>query len=184
MADFSTVARPYAKAVFDIARERHALAAWAEGLAAAAAVMSDEGARRYLGRPVMRAAERAEFLSTVLGDLPEAVVLTTAEGSNLLRLLSENDRLEALPEIAAQFEELKTQAENKVKVTLVSAAAVDEQQAAKVAAALEGRFGRAVELELKVDPALLGGAVIRAEDMVIDGSVKSRLQRLAGALVD
>ena len=184
MADFSTVARPYAKAVFDIARDANALGAWAQGLAAAAAVMRDDGARRYLARPDMRAAERAEFLSTVLGDLPDAAVLASEQGRNLLRLLSENDRLEALPEIAAQFEELKTQAENKVKVTLVSAAAVDEQLAAKVAAALEGRLGRAVELELEVDPALLGGAVIRAEDMVIDGSVKSRLRRLAGALVD
>lgn len=184
MADLSTVARPYAKAVFDIARQANALGAWAEGLQAAAAVMGNEAARSYISSPELRAAERAEFVAAVLGDLPIAAVFGEAEGKNLLKLLAENDRLAALPEISAQFGELKALAENKVKVTLVSASALDEQQAAKVAASLERKLGRTVELELAVDPGLLGGAVIRAEDMVIDGSVKSRLQRLAGALVD
>lgn len=184
MADFSTVARPYAKAVFDLAREANALGAWSDGLAAAGAVIADDEARRFLGRPEKRAAERAEFLAAVLADVQQAGIFAGSEGKNLLRLLAANDRLEALPEIAVQFDELKSLAENKVKVTLVSAAEVDEQQAAKVAAALEKKLGRAVELSLDVDPALLGGAVIRAEDMVIDGSVKSRLVRLAGALVD
>jgi F-type H+-transporting ATPase subunit delta len=184
MADFSTVARPYAKAIFELASEADALGAWAEGLAAAAAVMRDDDARRHLGRPEIRAAERAEFLASVLAGMPEAVVFAQDDGRNLLKLLSENDRLAILPEIATQFEALKTLAENKIKVTLVSASAVDEQQAATVVAALERKLGRQVELELEVDPALLGGAVIRAQDMVIDASVKSRLRRLAGALVD
>lgn len=184
MADFSTVARPYAKALFALASENNALGAWADGLAAAAAVVAHDDARRYLARPDMRAAERADFLASVLADVPEAAVFGEPEGRNLLSLLSENDRLEVLPEIAAQFDELKTLAENKIKVTLVSATAVDDGQAAGVAAALERKLGRAVELVLEIDPALLGGAVIRAEDRVIDGSVKSRLQRLAGALVD
>jgi F-type H+-transporting ATPase subunit delta len=170
MAAFGTVARPYAKAIFEIATAEKTLAAWSNG--------------SYLARPAMRAAERANFLQSILEGAPDAQVFESAAGKNLLRLLSENNRLGALPEIAAQFDKLKAQAENKVKVTLVAATQVDGEQAAKVTAALQRKLGREVELTLEVDPKLLGGAVVRAEDMVIDGSVRSRLQRLAGSLID
>ena len=89
-----------------------------------------------------------------------------------------------LGEISEQFDALKAQAENKVKVTLVSATPVDTQVAEQVTQALQKRLGRSVELTLEVDEKILGGAIIRAEDMVIDGSVRTRLQRLAEALVD
>ena len=89
-----------------------------------------------------------------------------------------------LGEIAAQYDQLKTQAENKIKVTLVSADAVDKAIAERVAKALEHKLGRKVELALEVDASLLGGAIVRAEDQVIDGSVRSRLQRLAESLAD
>jgi F-type H+-transporting ATPase subunit delta len=113
-----------------------------------------------------------------------AALLSDATGRNLLNLLAENDRLLALPEIAAQFDRFKAQAESKVKATLITASAVDKAQAAQVAQALERKLGRKVELELKVDASLVGGAIIRAEDMVIDGSVRSRLKRLADTLID
>jgi F-type H+-transporting ATPase subunit delta len=111
-----------------------------------------------------------------------AEVFETAEGKGLLALLAENDRLGVLPEIAAQFDALKAQAENKVKATLISAVAVDKSVADQVARSLEKKLGRAVELTLAVDPSLIGGAVIRAENMVIDGSVRTRLEKLAHAL--
>lgn len=184
MADFSTVARPYAKAVFGIAREAGNLAGWAGAIAAAATVVTDRAAKDFLARPGLTARERAGFVGDVCADLHEAAVLRTEVGKAFLELLAENDRLAALGEIAAQFNALKDRAENRIKVTLVSASAVDGKQAASVAEALERRHGRKVELRLEVDAALLGGAVVRADDMVIDGSVQARLKRLAETLVD
>jgi F-type H+-transporting ATPase subunit delta len=184
MADYSTVARPYAKAIFDVARESGALARWSTALAVAASVVADATASRYLGRPALDAAERARFVGSMCEGVAGAELLSDITGRNLLELLAENDRLLALPEIVAQFEGFKAQAESKIKATLIAASAVDEAQAAQVAQALERKLGRKVDLELEVDPSLLGGAIIRAEDMVIDGSVRSRLKRLAETLID
>jgi len=184
MADYGTVARPYARAVFEIARQANDLEGWSKALAAAATVSADRSARAWLGRPELGVAERSEFMGKVAGDLPGGQVLGTDAGRNLLELLSENDRLDALAEISRQFDELKAEQENKVRVTLVAATSVDPATADRIAAALGKKLGRSVELELEVDPSLLGGAIIRAEDMVIDDSLKTRLARLAGSLTD
>jgi len=184
MADFGTVARPYARAIFDIALASDALDAWSSGLAAAAAVADDGLARQFLSRPELGISERCEFLGSVLASVEAAAVFGSAEGKNLVRLLSENDRLDALGDISTQFDQLKAEQENKVTVTLVSASAVDARQAEKIVSALSKKLGRSVELELEVDASLLGGAVIRAKDMVIDDSLKTRLRRLASTLVD
>ncbi|HLF10096.1 MAG TPA: F0F1 ATP synthase subunit delta [Gammaproteobacteria bacterium] len=183
MADFSTVARPYARAVFELASAAGQLREWSEGLAAAAAVLNDAAAKSFLARPELTDQQRAEFVQAICADVKGADLWRSQHGQNLLRLLVENDRLTALPGIAAQFDALKAQAENKVKVTLVSAVEVDRGVAEKVTQALQKKLGRTVELELTIDPALLGGAIIRAEDMVIDGSVRTRLQRLAENLI-
>jgi F-type H+-transporting ATPase subunit delta len=184
MADHNTVARPYAKALFEAATDAGDLAGWSLALTAAASVVKDERARRYLTRPELDVAERAEFIEKICADLEGTAFLSSETGRNLLSLLSENDRLTALPEIAAQFDRLKTRAENKVKVKLISASVVDGAQADKVAHALQKTLGRQVEVELEIDATLLGGAIVRAEDRVIDGSVRSRLQRLAETLTD
>lgn len=183
MADFGTLARPYAKALFAIAREGNALAAWSEALSCAAAVVGDGAARAYLAQPALKSADRAAFLQAILADTPAKGVFGSDAGRNLLAILSENGRLPALPEIAAQFDKLKSLAENKVRVQLVSATEVDAAQVDKIAQALQRRLGRTVEVEVEIDPTLVGGAVVRADDRVIDGSVRSRLQRLAGALI-
>jgi F-type H+-transporting ATPase subunit delta len=183
MADFSTIARPYAKALFDLARSEQKLGAWSEALNAAAAVLAEPNAKRVLANPTLDDAKRAEFVRAVSVGLKGAELFETPEGKGLLALLAENDRLAVLPEIAVQFDALKAQAENKVNVTLTSAVAVEQGVADQVKRALEQKLGRAVELSLDVDPSLIGGAVIRAEDMVIDGSVRSRLQQLTQALV-
>jgi F-type H+-transporting ATPase subunit delta len=183
VADSSTVARPYAKALFDLASAENKLPAWSAALGAAAAVVGDANAQRALANPSLTDAQRAELVASVAGSLPGGEALGTPHGRNLLKLLAENDRLTALPEIAAQFDALKAQAENKVKVTLVSASPVDAQLKEQVTKSLTQRLGRAVELTLEVDTSLLGGAIIRADDMVIDGSVRTRLQRLTESLV-
>jgi F-type H+-transporting ATPase subunit delta len=184
MADHSTIARPYAKALFDLAVAERRLGPWSEALAAAAAVLGDPSAKRVLANPALDQARRADFIRAVSVGLKGADVFETAEGKALLALLAENDRLTVLPEIAAQFDALKAQAENKVKVKFISATAVDASLAEQVKQALKKRLGRDVELTLEVDPSLIGGAIVRAEDMVIDGSVRARLERLAHQLIN
>lgn len=184
MADYGTIARPYARALFDVASEAGALEEWSSALNAAASVVADDEALRFLAGPELTDEQRARFVETVAGQTGEASQLASDQGKSLLRLLAANDRLVALPEISAQFDALKSSAENKIKVTMVSATDVDSEVADRVVQALERRLGRKVELALEVDDKLIGGAVIRAEDMVIDGSVRSRLQRLAATLVD
>jgi F-type H+-transporting ATPase subunit delta len=184
MADVGTIARPYAKALFDIASGERKLGEWSRALNAAAAVLEDPSAKRVLGNPTVDVAKRAEFLRAVSVGVKGADVLESSQGKALLAVLAENDRLSVLPEIAAQFDALKAQAENKVKVTMTAATLVPAATAEQVKQALKKRLGREVELELAVDPALIGGAVIRAEDMVIDGSVRARLTKLAAQLVD
>jgi F-type H+-transporting ATPase subunit delta len=183
MADVGTIARPYAKALFEIASGERKLGEWSQALNAAAAVLEDANARRVLGNPTIDVAKRAEFLRAVSVGIKGASVLETTQGKALVAVLADNDRLALLPEIAAQFDALKAQAENKVKVTMTSATQVDPATAEQVKQALKKRLGREVELELAVDASLIGGAVIRAEDMVIDGSVRTRLEKLAAQLV-
>jgi len=184
MADFGSVARPYARAIFDIAQAGGELDAWASALACVAAVIEQPEARAYLARPGLTDADRARYVSSLCVGVTGAEKLTSAEGENLLALLSENDRLSACPEIARQFEQLKALAERKIKVKITSATPVEPGLAATLGSSLQRRLGRDVELALEVDPALIGGAVIEAEDKVIDASVRSRLQRLADRLID
>ena len=183
MADLGTIARPYARAVYDVAQASHALAQWSEALSAAAAVLVDPAARRYLARPDVDDAARAAFVEAICSAAGAGEVWRSRQGKNLLAVLTENGRLEALPEIARAFDALKARAENKVRVTLTAATSIDPEIAARVSASLERKLGRSVELAVAVDGGLLGGAVIRADDSVIDGSVKSRLQRLAEKLI-
>ena len=183
MADTSTIARPYAKALFDLANGERKLSAWSEALAAAAAVLADAGAKRALANPKLDDGARAALVGDIAGAIKGGELLTSPAGKNLLRLLAENDRLTALPEIAAQFDLLKAEAENKVKVTVTAATQVDGAIAEQIKKALQQKLKRVVELTLAVDASLIGGAIIQADDMVIDGSVRTRLQRLTEKLV-
>jgi F-type H+-transporting ATPase subunit delta len=183
MADLSTVARPYAKALFDLAHGEKKLPQWSAALAAAAAVVADANAKRALANPAFADGERAALVGSIAGSVKGGELLTTQAGANFLRIVAENGRLTVLPEIAAQFDALKAEAENKVNVTVTSATAVDDALARQIKTALEQKLKRTVELSLAVDPALIGGAIIQADDMVIDGSVRTRLQRLTEKLV-
>ncbi len=182
MAELGTIARPYAKALFDVASADGKLAQWSQALNAAAAVLGDASAKRVLANPAFDETRRAEFVRAVSVGLGGAEMLGTPQGQGLLAVLAENDRLGVLPEIAAQFDALKAHAENKVKATLTSAAAVEPSLAASIARSLERKLGRTVELTVEIDPGLIGGAIIRAEDMVIDGSVRARLRQLAAVI--
>jgi len=184
MADFGTVAKPYARALFDVASSAGDADAWSQALAAAAGIVADPASHEYLGRPELGSDDRARFVADVCSEIDAAGKLASPDGMNLLRLLAENDRLTALGEISSQFDELKAAAENRIAVVLTSAVPVEAGLAAQLKASLERKLGRTVELSLETDPDLIGGAVIRAEDMVIDGSVRNRLRRLTDALID
>jgi F-type H+-transporting ATPase subunit delta len=183
MADSSTVARPYAKALFDLANSERKLAEWSAALGAAAAVLADANAKRALANPGLGDEARATLVGSIASAIKGGELLASGQGKNLLQVLAENDRLTALPEIAVQFDALKAAAENKVKVTVTAATQVDGAIAEQIKKALQQKLGRTVELTLAVDASLIGGAIIQADDMVIDGSVRTRLRRLTEKIV-
>jgi len=176
MAEKITVARPYAKAVFELAREHDAYAAWSGLLMAAAEVAADPGFDALLGNPGVDNRKLADAMIEICGERADQL------GKNFIGLLADNDRLAFLPEIAMEFEHLRAEAEKIVDVDVTSAIALDEPQQQKIAAAMRERLGRNVRLHCEIDESLLGGAVVRAGDLVIDGSLRGRLDRLAGAL--
>ena len=174
MAELSTLARPYAEAVFRLAKEKNVLGEWSERLAMLAAVASDAQMQAVIADPNTSAARAAELIGSIT-DAGEA-------GKSLLTVLAGNDRLTLLPEISAQYEVLKAEAEGVLEATIVSALEMSEAQKADLRAARKARFGRDVEATVEVDARLIGGAVITVGDQVIDGSVKGRLQKMAAAL--
>ena len=185
MADNNTIARPYAQAVFEIAAANDALEALSESLAAAKGMLGDEQVVAFLGRPSLTDAERLEFLQGLFAAaVGKDSVFAGGDkhGTNLFRLLLENRRIAVLPEIADQFEALKRQVENTVDVTVSSASPISAEQKDTIGKALRKRLGRDVTIETEIDENLIGGAVIKAGDVVIDGSLRSRLEGLANAL--
>ncbi len=185
MADNNTIARPYAEAAFEVARENDALAELSESFEAARALLADEQVVDFLGRPTLTDSQRLEFLQGLFAKtVGEDTVFAggSLHGTNFLKLLLENRRVAVLPEIAEQFDALKARIENKVDVTVTSASPISDEQKATIGKALRERLGRDVSIETEIDEDLIGGAVIRAGDVVIDGSLRSRLEGLANAL--
>ena len=176
MADRLTIARPYAKAAFEEAVEKQALEGWSQALHAAATVVRDARVETLLDNPRVTPEELAQFVSGITGGkLGE-------EARNFVLTLAENRRLAVLPEIATQFDELKDEAEGYADVTVTSATELSEAQRHSLTEALARRLKRKVRLQCQVDPQLIGGAIVRSGDLVIDGSMRARLERMAYAL--
>ena len=178
MAEKSTLARPYAKAIFALARENDDLEAWANFLQVAGHVVSEPSVAALLSSPHVSEAQLVELIAA---PCREAAWQGSVEklGQNFLSVLAQNRRLDVLPQIAAIFDGLKAEVERVVEVTLRSATPVDDAQKERFVKALTKRFGRDVNLQCEVDDSLIGGAIIQAEDIVIDGSVRGRLEKLA-----
>lgn len=172
MADRNTIARPYAKALFEIALGQKRLAAWSEVLARAAAIVRDARVRYLLTSPHVTPEQLADLVIDVVGDQLDD------EGRHFIRVLAQGRRLGFLPEMAMIYERLKAEEENTVDVTVTSAVALDAPLQKKFAAALKARLQRDVRLQCETDASLLGGAILRADDLVIDGSLRGRLERL------
>ena len=176
MSETITLARPYARAVFRLAREQDRLADWSQTLALLGAIVADPLMQAIIDSPRLSRAEVAQLVIDVAGEGLDEY------GRNLVRLLAEKGRLSILPDIAALYERLRAEAEGSIEAEVVTAQPLDETQLATLAERLQARLGKAVQLHQRVDESLLGGAIIRAGDLVIDGSLKTRLEKLASAL--
>jgi F-type H+-transporting ATPase subunit delta len=186
MADSHTIARPYAEAVFELAREAGELDEWSTALNVASNVMANGKVAKFLANPSLTDGERLKFLTGLIdaaGDGDNILTGQAKEGRNFLKLLLEYGRIAVLPEIAEHFDALKAEVENTIDVTVTSATTLDDAQKKVIAEALGKRLGRNVRLEAELDESLIGGAVIRAGDIVIDGSLRSRLKGLSNALI-
>jgi F-type H+-transporting ATPase subunit delta len=175
MAERITIARPYAKAVFKLAQSQKRMAQWSQSLGLAASVVADPRVAALLDNPAVSAEQLVGLVTGICGaSLDE-------QGRNLIATLAANRRLAYLPEIAARYQQLRADAERTVEVTVTSAIELSTAQKTKYAEALAKRLGREVRLSCVTDPSLLGGAVVRADDLVFDGSVRAGLTQLAAA---
>jgi F-type H+-transporting ATPase subunit delta len=176
MAERATVARPYAKAAFAYARDTAALDKWSAWLQTAATIVSSDEFANLASSPNVSERQLLELIVGICGDQLDS------HGRALLDLLAENDRIGYLPEIATRFEELKAEDQNVADVEVVSAVALDAAQQQRLSGALRTRLRRDVRLHCTVDPGLVGGAVVRSGDLLIDGSLAGKLERLGTEL--
>jgi F-type H+-transporting ATPase subunit delta len=176
MAENITIARPYAQAVFDLAREKNTFDEWSRVLELLSVVVADPQMAKVIGNPGVSSETLANLIIEVCGNA------LTEHGRSLVRTLAENRRLQLLPEMRALYEAMRAEAEQLVQAEVVSAFPLTEEQKKGIASALSRRLGRQVQLTCETDEALIGGAVIRAGDLVIDGSVAAHVNRLASAL--
>ena len=176
MAEISTVARPYAEAVFRAALEKNALGTAAESLALAAAIASDEQMHSAIGNPNVSAQQKKDLFAAAGENRIDPLV------ANLLSVLVDAHREVLIGSIAEQFEDLKHEHEKVVRARVTSAQPLTDAQRAEIVSALEKRYGKKVEAELDVDPQLMGGARVQVGDQVIHASVRDALAQMAAAL--
>ncbi|MDG1688135.1 MAG: F0F1 ATP synthase subunit delta [Gammaproteobacteria bacterium] len=176
MAEAITIARPYANAVFNIANDKVELKAWSELLAVFAQFVEDGEIAQMIASPSVTDEQVIDLMANVTGET------VNDEARHLLMLLAENNRLSLLGDIAVIYEELRAEAEQVMTADVSAAKPLTEEQEANISAALKKRTGRDVTLNVEVDESLLGGAVIRAGDLIIDGSALGKLNRLANVI--
>jgi len=176
MAELNTVARPYTKAAFEYAVKAGSLDQWATMLSTTATVVADAKVAQVLSSAALTSEQKAATLVAVLGDELDQ------GGKNFVALLAEYGRLALLPEIATQFKKLKAAQEASIEVDLTTAFEMADEQQQKLAQALSTKLGRDVQVTVQVDKTILGGVVVRTDDLVIDGSVRARLAKLAEAM--
>lgn len=176
MAELSTLARPYAKAAFELANQNSQLAQWADTLGLLSGLSKQQNVGKLFNSPNETPEGKAQKLVDLCADD------LSAQGKNFVHILAENRRLTLLPEINLQFQILKAEQEKSLAVDVVSAREMSAEQQASLTSALTERLQRTVTISVSIDPALLGGAVIRAGDTIIDGSVRGRLAKLAEAI--
>lgn len=178
MADLSTLARPYAKAAFELARDAGTFKQWGAALENLSAAVQSPQVAALIGHPAVVKAQLGAVLSKLMGDS------VGEKGNSLVKLLVENNRLKVAPFIAEQFEDLRAQAESRIDVEITTAAQASPREQEQLAAAVGKKLAREVVVTWKTDDSLIAGAVIRAGDLVIDGSAKGELENLRNALAN
>lgn len=180
MSELTEVARSYAQAAFNVAKEStdatNGLSSWSDQLQLLAIIIDHQEIRKLINQPQVETDVLTNLVKDICGDK------LTQEGFNFLRVLAENDRLLALPEISELFEEHKSEYEKTLHVVVTTCYSLKDEQKQKLQQALEKRFNKKVEMNYDIDQAMLGGAVIRAGDHVIDNSIRGNLLRLSNHL--
>ena len=176
MAELATIARPYAEAAFEIARDAQALPAWSDMLHFAASIVGDPRVAQALDNPRLDTGAKESLLLSIGGDR------FTPEACNFVRVLVEAERIELLPQIAQMFDVLKNEAEAVATAKIESAFELSDAQVAELRSALEKRFGKTIETTVVVNPELIGGARVTVGDAVLDGSVQAKLDAMRAQL--
>jgi len=176
MAELATIARPYAEAAFQLARDEQALSAWSAMLRFAATIIADPRVASALDNPRLDAEAKESLLLSIGGDR------FTGQARNFIRVLVEGERVMLLPQISAMFDTLKNEAEAVAKATIESAFELSDAQVAELRSALERRFGKKIEATVTVNPELIGGARVTVGDSVLDGSVQAKLAAMRSQL--
>ena len=179
MADFDTAARPYARAIFELASDEGKLQQWQDNLELAASIAVDADMQATIVQPAILASELATLFQSVIEG---AGVKGDADFNNLIALLAENGRLTALPAIATVFATLKQEAEGKIEVLVRAAQELSAEQQDKIATSMAKRLGKEVSITTEIDSSLIAGAIVTAGDLVIDGSASGRMEKLTIAL--
>ncbi len=176
-AEVTTVARPYARAAFSCALDEDGgLATWSRMLLMLKAVISDAKVCDLLEDPLLTTEQQKQMIADLMGDD------LSAKGANFVDVLAANDRLELMPTVSDMFEHLKANYEKTIDVEVHSAFDVSESEKDSLSEALKRKLQRDVNIKTTVDESLIGGVLIRADDMVIDDSVRGRLGRLSQIL--
>lgn len=178
MSDSTTVARPYAKAIFEHALGENKLAEWSEFLLILAQAILNLQVQEFISNPAVQMSQQIELLQTICGKMAN----DSDSLNNLIALLTTNKRLMLLPDIKALYEQHRADQEKTLSVEVISFSEVSTAQQQKLAESLGQRLKRKISLKISIDPSLLGGAVIRAGDLVIDGSVRGKLNKLSTGL--
>lgn len=177
MSDSTTIARPYAKAIFEQALAENKLAEWSDYLLLLAQAVMTPEASLFITNPATSCEQQIEVLQSL-----NEVNKSNKSFNNLISLLASNKRLMLLPEIKALYESHRSEQEKTLIVTVVSYSELSANQQEKMIGSLSKRLQRKVSLDISIDPSLLGGAIIRAGDLVIDGSVRGKLNKLSTGL--
>ena len=177
MSEKTTIARPYAQAVFELASEGGNSSEWSDAIALLSKIVADEQMQGLLNNPKVSNEQLFDIVTSIGGQG------LSAQSQNLVRVLIDANRLEYAPQISELFEALRAEAEGTVDVEVSSAYELDQGQQDKIAEAIAARLGKKVKISATVDSSLIGGAIIRANDAVIDASIRGRLTELASDLV-
>ena len=176
MSSLTTLARPYAKAAFELGQTDGNLAGWDDMLSAVSTITGDANMASWLQSPHSKPGKAVEIITEAMGDEVDP------RFQGYLGVLADNDRLLICSEISRLYQQLRQLAEKRLEVRVVSATPLQESQAERMRSALATRFDRDITISNEVDPEVLGGAIIYAGDQVIDGSLVGRLKRLEASL--